>query len=161
MILYISRFRSFLTFRTWGLNLELMLEGRVRDSTLSKSWFRFPGLRFSKTRSTITSAMNASTLPLQINNHPYAAPEKISTHLYNAIQLRQQKSKFKRIFYLTKSILTKHTEAVHIGLKDFRCDNIPYVASHKLILTHHIKSVHIKVNDYQCNEYFYATSSNQ
>ena len=46
---------------------------------------------------------------------------------------------------LQKSILTKHTEAVHIGLKDFRCDNIPYVASHKLILTHHINAFHLDI----------------
>ena len=78
-----------MTFQTWGLNLERMLEGRVRDSTLNNSWFKLPGLRSSKTGSTIISAMNAPTLPLQINNRPYAAPEKISTHLYNAIQLRQ------------------------------------------------------------------------
>ena len=64
-----------MTFRTWGLNLERMLEGRVRDSTLSNSWFRFPGLRFSKTIHTFHTIHN-KLKPIQCDQCTFASPYK-------------------------------------------------------------------------------------
>ena len=56
------------------------------------------------------------------------------------------------------SVLKKHMDAVHLGMRPFHCDICEFSCSKKTNLHQHIKTVHLKLKPFQCTECDYKTA---